>query len=78
MESPKPLSEGRTISILVGQPSAFKIEFSKSPAFEPADTPAHVLREPGEFAAWGHGTYHRAYALQKACILTIRWLPKGA
>jgi hypothetical protein len=73
---PKPLSEGRTISILVSQQSEFKIEFSKSSAFEPDQTTTYVLRKHGDFAAWGHGINHRAYGLQSACILTVRWLPK--
>jgi len=74
---PKPVSEGRTISILVGQPSEFKIEFSKSAAFEPSDTTTFVLRRPGDFVIWGPGIYHRAFGLQHACILTIRWLPNS-
>lgn len=74
---PKPLSEGRTVSILVGQPSAFKIEFSSSAAFEPHATRSHVLRKPGDFVVWGRGIYHRAFGLQQACILTIRWFPKA-
>lgn len=72
---PKPLSEGRSISILVGQSAEFKIEFSQSPAFEPNDTVSYVLRKPGDFAAWGKGIYHRAFGVQQSCILTIRWLP---
>src|SRR5689334_18490470 len=34
----KPISEGRTISILVGPPSEFRIECSLSRAFEPHAT----------------------------------------
>ena len=72
----KPLSEGRTISILVGAPGEFKIEFSLSAAFEPNETVSYVLRKPGDFAAWGKGIYHRAFGVQQSCILTIRWLPQ--
>lgn len=74
---PKPLSEGRTVSILVAAQSEFKLEFSRSAAFEPSDTLSFVLRRPGDFAIWGHGIYHRAFGLQPACILTIRWLPNS-
>ena len=74
---PKPLSEGRTLSILVGQPAEFKIDFSLSPAFEPTETVSYVLRKPGDFAAWGNGIYHRAFGVQQSCILTIRWRPQS-
>jgi hypothetical protein len=74
---PKPISDGRTISVLVGQASEFRIEFSKSAAFEPSHTTAFVLRRPGDFVVWGSGIYHRAFGVQKACILTIRWLPNS-
>lgn len=73
----KPISKGRTISLLVGAPSEFRLEFSRSISFEPSETNAFVLREPGDFAIWGPGIYHRAFGLQNACLLTIRWLPKS-
>lgn len=73
----KPLSEGRTVSMLVAAPSEFKLEFSRSPGFEPSETLTFVLRRPGDFAAWGQGLYHRAFGLKEACILTIRWLPRA-
>ena len=44
----KPLSTGRTISILVGEAGAFRLDFSRSPAFEPGATLVHVLRRPGK------------------------------
>jgi hypothetical protein len=72
---PKPISEGRSISLLVGQASEFRLEFAPSPRFEPNDTLAYTLRRPGDFVIWGGGIYHRAFGLQRACILTIRWTP---
>lgn len=74
---PKPVSEGRTMSMLVGEPSEFRIDFSFSHAFEPGRTTTFVLRRPGDFAAWGHGIHHRAFGLRKACILTMRWVPEA-
>lgn len=71
--APKPLSIGRTMSILVGQMGGFKLEFSRSAAFPPSDTLTHVLRRPGDFVVWGEGLFHRAFGLQPSCILTIRW-----
>lgn len=72
---PKPISEGRTVSMLVGAPSAFRIEFAPTDAFAAGETLAHTLREPGDFVIWGEGLFHRAFGLQPATILTIRWVP---
>ena len=71
----KPVSAGRSLSMLVGAPSAFKLEFAPTPAFAPHETVTHVLQRPGDFAAWGAGVYHRAYGVQAATILTLRWAP---
>ena len=72
----KPISQGRTISLLVGQPGEFKLEFSLTESFKPGETLACVLREPGDFAVWGEGIYHRWYCGQPSSILTIRWQPE--
>jgi hypothetical protein len=72
----KPLSEGRTFSILAGAASEFRIEFSRSPGFEPAFTLAHTLRKPGDFVIWGEGLHHRWFSIKPACIMTIRWSPQ--
>lgn len=69
----KPVSQGRTISILVGAPSEFRLEFSPSLVFEPEGMRVHTLRKPGDFVIWGEGIHHRAFGIQPACILTIRW-----
>lgn len=74
---PKPRSEGRTVSMLVGEPGEFRIEFSRSASFESGQTRTHVLRQSGDFAIWGPAIFHRAFCVQPACILTIRWLPHG-
>jgi hypothetical protein len=73
----KPISEGRTLSLLAGPPGAFKFEFSPSPTFEPNTTEAYVLRRTGDFLAWGAGIYHRSFGLEPSCILTLRWMPSG-
>ena len=72
----KPVSEGRSISMLVGPDGEFRIEFAPTADFDPAETVVHVLRRPGDFAAWGAGIHHRAYSGERAVILTIRWTPK--
>jgi len=72
----KPISEGRTISILVGS-GRFRIAFSDSPEFPPEATREHLLCETGDFVAWGEGVYHR-YAVDADCtVLTLRWSPDG-
>ena len=70
---PKPLSEGRTLSMLVDAQGEFRIEFSTRADFAPADSLAHTLRRHGDFVIWGPGIHHRAFGIQAACILTVRW-----
>lgn len=74
----KPVSTGRTISLLAGssEESEFRLEFSPTPIFDSATTICHVLRQPGDFAIWGPGLYHRAFGRKPACVLTIRWEPR--
>ncbi len=72
---PKPLSEGRTISILVGPDSAFRIDCSLDAQFAPQSTVTHTLRKAGDYALWGPGIYHRPFGIKPATILTIRWQP---
>ena len=69
----KPISTGRTMSLLVDPHSEFRIDFSWSADFPPDATRTQVLRRCGDFAIWGEGIYHRAYALAPARILTVRW-----
>ena len=73
---PKPLSEGRTISVMVGEPGEFRLDFvAGSSSFDGGETLTHVLRRTGDFAIWGPGLHHRAFCVKPACILTVRWLP---
>jgi len=69
----KPLSEGRTMSILVSPASEFRIEFSSTADFAPDDLLVHTLRRHGDFVIWGPGLFHRAFGIQPACVLTVRW-----
>lgn len=71
----KPVSEGRSISILVSDRSAFRIEFSESPDFPPDATQCVLLQQRGDYAAWGEGLWHRWHCLSRSTVLTIRWLP---
>lgn len=74
----KPISEGRTLCILVGLPSEFRIDLSLTGAFESAQTVTRVLRQPGDFVVWGAGIHHRAFGVRPACVMTIRWAPQTA
>ncbi len=69
----KPLSEGRTMSVLVSPASEFRVEFSATNDFAPQEVLAHTLRRHGDFVIWGPGVFHRAFGIQPACILTVRW-----
>lgn len=71
----KPVSEGRTVSLVAGPPGEFRLEFSRSPAFPAGETVTHMLRRTGDFVVWGEGIYHRAFGIKATCILTIRWRP---
>jgi hypothetical protein len=69
----KPLSEGRTIPVLVSPSSEFRIEVSATTDFALQDILAHTLRRHGDFVIWGPGAFHRAFGVQPACILRVRW-----
>jgi hypothetical protein len=71
----KPLSEGRTVSILVGLPGEFRIDFSRDLAYPHDGTISHVLRDTGDYLAWGDGLYHRSFGVKPSCMLTLRWMP---
>lgn len=69
----KPVSEGTTISVLVSDDSAFRIEFSESADFDPGQTESVLLQRHGDYAAWGDGLFHRWHCLSRSTILTVRW-----
>ena len=69
----KPMSEGRAMSVLVSSATEFRIEFSMTADFASHDVLAHTLRRHGDFVIWGPGIFHRAFGVQPACVLTVRW-----
>lgn len=72
----KPVSEGRTLSILVGTPGRFRLQFSRHAHFPEQATVEHVLESVGHFSIWGAGIHHR-YEVDADCtILTLRWIPE--
>jgi hypothetical protein len=71
----KPISEGRSLSVLVSPASEFRIEFSSTADFAPEATISHTLRRQGDFVVWGEGVHHRAFGMEAACVMTVRWTP---
>ncbi len=71
----KPVSTGRSMSVLISQESEFRLEYSAEPSFPSEGPVTHSLRRAGDFVIWGPGVYHRAFGLRAATILTIRWKP---
>ena len=71
----KPISTGRTISILISEPGLFLLDFCPSPGFEPHRTRSVRLERQGDYAAWGEGLHHRWHCHCRATILTLRWCP---
>lgn len=74
----KPVSEGRTLSVLVSENARFQLEFCQSPDFQATPVRTVMLERHGDFAIWGAGLYHRWTCLRRATILTVRWSEAGA
>jgi hypothetical protein len=70
----KPVSEGRTLSILVNDGGEFEIDFCESADFS-GELRTVRLARPGDFVAWGAGLYHRWRCARRATIATLRWGP---
>lgn len=68
----KPISEGRSVSIMVSNDSVFRIDFCESAGFK-TEVKSVVLKRHGDFAAWGPGLHHRWRCESRSTILTLRW-----
>lgn len=55
----KPISTGRSVSLLVGESGRFRVEFSRDLEFPPSDIVCHTLKRHGDFVARGESLYHR-------------------
>ena len=71
----KPPSEGRTISILVSERGAFRIEFSSDNSFNEEETVKVSLSKHGDFVSWGEDLNHRWFTDEQCTIVTLRWIP---
>jgi hypothetical protein len=69
----KPVSVGRTMSLLVSAASEFRIEFSTTADFAPDASVVHTLRRQGDYVIWGAGLHHRAFGVLPATVMTVRW-----
>ena len=70
----KPISEGRTLSVLVSTSGLFRLQFSDNDRFE-SNVVEHVLCRHGDFSVWGAGVFHRYVVDDTSTILTLRWIP---
>ena len=70
----KPLSTGRTVSILVTDGARFEIDFCLFADFSGEVRTVALTRE-GDFAVWGEGLHHRWRCVKDATIATVRWTP---
>lgn len=75
--SGKPVSSGRTMSILVTDGAHFELDFCRSPDFDD-EVRTVVFRREGDFAVWGEGLYHRWRCMSRVTIATVRWTPATA
>ena len=71
----KPLSEGRTISLLVSDGSKFQLDFCESDDFETSQVKTVLLQRHGDYVAWSEGLYHRWHCIERSTVLTLRWTP---
>jgi hypothetical protein len=69
----KPISTGRTMSVLISDQSDFRIDFSSDPKFSLDATETFRLQFKGDFVIWGAGVFHRTFGRQASTIMTIRW-----
>jgi len=70
-EEHKPMSSGRTLSLLAGG-GAFELQFRRG---EQACTV--LLEQAGDFALWGEGLEHRWRALAPSTVISLRWSLKS-
>jgi len=73
----KPVSVGRTFSLLATAGSVFRYEISTDPGYASEATRTVVLQRPGDYIVWGPGIYHRWTCERRSTILTVRWVPAG-
>jgi len=68
----KPISAGRSISILTSTDSELLLRF-----WRPGDDDRLTVRltEPGDFAAWADGLVHEWEVPKDSTVITIRWRP---
>ena len=70
----KPLSTGRTMSILVTDGAHFELDFCEREDFT-GEVRTVVFRREGDFAVWGERLYHRWRCMTQVTIATVRWMP---
>ncbi|MEG3438823.1 hypothetical protein V0288_16975 [Pannus brasiliensis CCIBt3594] len=71
----KPISVGRSISILASESGRFRLEFSPDANFPEGRTECYTLEKHGDLVIWGENIYHRWFVEAACTIITIRWTP---
>ncbi len=69
----KPISEGRSMTILISEFGQFQLDFDRESQFSPSSMESYTLTKQGDFVIWGSGIYHRAFCFDKSVLLTLRW-----
>ncbi len=63
----KPLSQGRTLSLLAGD-GAFELRLARG-----EEALVVLLEDPGDFVLWGAGLAHSWRAVRPSLVVTVRW-----
>ncbi len=71
----KPVSVGRTLSVLVSPAGLFRVELSRVADFSSPSAQVVELRRPGDYVIWGAGWHHRWTVVEDCTIMTVRWEP---
>ncbi len=73
----KPLSNGRTMSILASETGRFRIKFSLTDTYLNGLVQEYLLVKHGDYVIWGEGVFH-SWSVESPCtIVTVRWVPIG-
>ena len=70
----KPVSEGRTMSILVSPKGGIQLEFCENNKFQ-EDVKQRWLEKHGDYVIWGEGICHQWSVEADSTVLTVRWVP---
>jgi hypothetical protein len=71
----RPISEGRTISILASETGKFRVKFSLDQTYPAGHVQEYLLEKHGDYVIWGEGIFH-SWSVESPCtIMSVRWVP---